>query len=118
MTMQVKLPEPVLTYVSAINSQDATALQSTFADDALVTDVGREIRGIVAIMDWANREIFGVNVNLEIMKSAEHGAETILTVKVDGTFDRTGLPDPLLMDQCFTIANEKIVSLTCRFAGE
>ena len=31
-------------------------------------------------------------------------------------FDRTGLPDPLLMDHCFTIAGDKISVLTCRLA--
>jgi len=33
--------------------------------------------------------------------------QTIVTVNIDGTFDRTGLPDPLLMDHCFTVVGAK-----------
>jgi len=52
------------------------------------------------------------------MRAVERDGETILTVKIDGAFDRTGLPDPLLMDHCFTVAGDKIKTLTCRLAGE
>jgi hypothetical protein len=70
--------------------------------------VGREICGIVEIKEWASQEIFAVNVTLDVMEVAERDGQTIVTVKIDGTFDRTGLPDPLLMDHCFTIAADKI----------
>jgi hypothetical protein len=39
-----------------------------------------------------------------------------MTVKIDGTFDRTGLPDPLLMDRCFTVVGDKSATLTCQLA--
>jgi ketosteroid isomerase-like protein len=115
---EMKLPRPVETYIRAVNASDANAFQSSFAHDAVVNDVGREIRGIAAITEWANHEIFAVNVTLEIIDVAEHDGQTIVTVKIDGTFDRTGLPDPLLMDHCFTIAGGEIAALTCRLAGE
>jgi hypothetical protein len=41
-----------------------------------------------------------------------------VTVKVDGTFDRTGLPNPLVMDPCVTVVGDRIASLTCRLAGD
>src|SRR2546428_12973001 len=84
----------------------------------VVKDVGREIRGIAAIKEWADREIFAVNVSLDVMEAVERDGQTIVTVKIDGTFDRTGLPDPLLMDHCFTVAGDKIAALTCRLARE
>ena len=90
----------------------------SFALNAVVKDVGREIRGIAAIKEWADREIFAVNVTLDAIKAVERGGQTIVTVKIGGTFDRTGLPDPLLMDHCFTVAGDKIAALTCRLAGE
>jgi hypothetical protein len=34
------------------------------------------------------------------------------------TSDRTGRPDPLPMDHCFTIAGDKISVLTCRLAAK
>jgi hypothetical protein len=42
---ETKLPKPVETYVRAINARDADAFPSSFAHDAVVKDVGREIRG-------------------------------------------------------------------------
>ena len=45
----MKLSKPIDTYVQAINAGDAAALQSSFADHAVVKDVGREFRGIAAI---------------------------------------------------------------------
>ena len=114
----MKLPKPIENYIRAINGRDAEAFLSSFASDALVRDVVREIRGIAAIKEWANNEIFAVNVTLEVMEAVERDGQTIVTVKIDGTFDRTGLPDPLLMDHCFTVSNDKIVALTCRLAGE
>ena len=116
--METKLPKPVETYIRAINAHDADAFQSSFAHDAVVSDVGREIRGIAAIKEWANNEIFAVNVTLDVLETVERDGQTIVTVKVDGTFDRTGLPDPLLMDHCFTVAGDKIKALTCKLAGE
>src|ERR1043166_9066154 len=104
MKKKMKSPKPVETYIRAVNARDADALQSSFAHDAVVKDVGREIRGLAAIKEWADHEIFAVNVTLEIMKVVEREGQTIVTVKIDGTFDRTGLPDPLVMDLCFTIA--------------
>jgi hypothetical protein len=47
-------------------------------------------------------------VTLDVIEVAEGAGQTIVTVKIDGTFDRTGLPDPLLMDHCFTLAADKI----------
>jgi hypothetical protein len=114
----MKLPKPVEAYIRAINAGDAAALQSSFAHDAVVKDVEREFRGITAIKEWANHEIFAVNVTLEVMEAVERDGQTIVTVKIDGTFDRTGLPDPLLMEHCFTVAGHKIAALTCRLAGE
>ena len=116
MKKEIKLPRPVETYIRAVNARDADALQSIFSHDAVVKDVGREFRGIAAIKEWADHEIFAVNVRLDVMEVIERDGQTIVTVKIDGTFDRTGLPDPLLMDHCFTIAGGKIVALTCRLA--
>jgi NAD(P)-dependent dehydrogenase (short-subunit alcohol dehydrogenase family) len=66
MKKEMKLPKAIETYVKAINAGDADGLQSSFAHDAVVKDVDREIRGIAAIKEWADREIFAVNVTLEV----------------------------------------------------
>jgi len=117
MKTRLQLPTAIESYLRGINGRDAAAFQSSFVDDAVVKDIGREIRGITAIADWARHEIFAVNVSLEPIKAAASDGETIVTVKVDGTFDRTGLPDPLVMEHCFTIVADRIASLTCRLAS-
>ena len=73
---------------------------------------------MAAIKEWSDREIFAVNVTLHVMEAVERDGQTIVTVKIDGKFDRTGLPDPLLMSHCFSVAGDKIAALTCRLAGE
>ena len=52
------------------------------------------------------------------MDTVEREGQTTVAVKIDGTFDRTGLPDRLLMNHCFRVAGDKIAALTCRLAGE
>lgn len=118
MNNKIKLPVPIETYVRAINAHDAAALLSAFASDAVVKDIGQVFQGIAAIREWANREIFAVNVTLDVIGAIERDGESIVTLKIDGTFDRTGLPDPLLMDHCFTVDSNKIKALSCRLTGE
>ena len=78
MKKEMKLPKPVETYIRAINAHDADALQSSFAADAVVKDAGREICGIVAIKEWANQEIFTVNVTLDVIEVAQRDGQTIV----------------------------------------
>ena len=39
---------------------------------------GREIRGIVAIRQWADQEIFAVNVPLDVMDVDKRDGQTII----------------------------------------
>ena len=82
-----------------------------------MNDVGREFRGHAAIKAWSDREIFDAKVTLEVMDAADHDGETVVTTKVDGNFDRTGLPDPVVINHHVTVEGDKIVGLTCRLAG-
>jgi ketosteroid isomerase-like protein len=116
--MTTKLPAPAAAYVRSINDHDAAAYMALFADGALVNDAGREFRGRAAIKAWSDREVFAPLVTLEVIDVAERGGETIVTTKVDGNFDRTGLPDPVIIDHHITAGAGKIVGLTCRLAGE
>lgn len=117
MQKEMNLPEPIGNYLRAIHAADADAFQACFAPEAVVRDIGREIRGREAIMEWARQEIFAVNVTLEVLGAVEAEGRVIVTVKVDGTFDRTGLPDPLVMEHRFTLAGDQITELACRLAA-
>src|SRR5438105_135619 len=116
--MKPKLPRIVDAYVRAINDHDAAAFITLFADDAVVDDIGREFRGTAAIKAWSDREIFDVQDTLEVNDLAKRDSEAIITAKVDGTFDRTGLPDPLILVHYLAVKDDKIVRLRCRLADE
>jgi hypothetical protein len=112
------LPPIVAAYVRSINDHDPAAFNALFAGSAVVNDVGREFRGVAAIKAWSDREIFDVQVTLEVLDVADRDGETVVTTKVDGNFDRTGLPDPVIINHHITAERGKIVRLTCRLAGE
>ena len=113
-----RIPQPIATFIRAVNEHDADAFLSSFNNDAVVTDVGREFRGVSAIKEWGDREIFDVNVTLDVIGVAECDGQTVVTVKVDGIFDKTGLPDPLLLKHHFTLNRGKIAAFSSRLAGE
>ena len=114
-TTQPNLPEPVATYLRAVNAGALEAFAASFADDAVVVDVNRELRGLDAITAWAGTDIFGADVHFDVLKVTERQGRTIVTVEIDGTFDRTGLPDPLVMDHEFELAEGKIAELRIGF---
>jgi len=116
--MTTRLPPLAESYVQATNSHDAAAFLGLFADNCLVDDNGREFRGLDAIREWSNREIFAAQVTLEVIRSVVRDSETVVTTKVDGNFDRTGLPNPVIIDHHIAAEGGKIIGLRCRLAGE
>lgn len=79
-----------------------------FAPGALVHDNQREFRGGAAIGRWIDEELIGANVTMQVREREQvHGVD-VVTAKIDGTFDKTGLPDPLLLTFYFTPAGDKI----------
>ena len=105
-------------YVQSINEHNRTAFNALFADGTVVNDAGREFRCRAAIKDWSDREIFDAQVTLEVLDVTDRDGETVITTKVDGNFDRTGLPDPVIINHHITAKGGKIVALTCRLAGQ
>src|SRR5262249_9020692 len=102
--------EPTATaYVRSINDHDAAAFIALFGDEAVVNDAGRQFRGRAAIKDWSDREIFAPRVTLEVVDVADRAGEIVVRTKVDGNFDRTGLPDPVVIDHHITAESGKIV---------
>jgi alkyl hydroperoxide reductase subunit AhpF len=105
----------IASYVNAVNSGSQEDFSSSFAADAVVVDVDRELRGIDAITAWAGTDIFGAEVRFDVLDVSERQGRTIVTVRVDGTFDRTGLPNPLVMKHEFGVAEGKIAVLRIGF---
>jgi ketosteroid isomerase-like protein len=76
-----ELPEAIAAYVKASNTADMVAYIATFEDDPLVNDIRREFWGKPAIKAWAEREIFGDNVAMEVLRAVEHYGDVILSAK-------------------------------------
>lgn len=116
--MTTQLPQPVAAYITATNHHDAAGFIACFQDDAVVNDAGREYRGRTAIQEWSSHEIMAPKVTLEVLAVADRDGEVIVTTKVDGNFDRTGLPNPLLINHHITVEDGKIVRVTCRLVDD
>jgi hypothetical protein len=110
------LPGPATGYVRMINGKDPAGFIALFAEDAIVDDAGRIIRGSAAIRAWATSDIFAANVTLDPLGASGNENDATITAKVDGTFDRTGLPDPLIMTFQIVAVRGEISKLTCRLA--
>ena len=109
--MSAKLPTAVAAYIQATNDHDRAAFLASFTDDALVNDIQREFWGEAAIGKWAEREILGAKVTMEVVRAVDHYGDLIVTAKLDGDYDKTGLPDPLLLTFYFTLRGDKITKL-------
>ena len=105
------LPPLVAAYVEATNSFDLERLLAAFADDALVNDQLRDYSGREAIREWAARDIIGQGLTMEVTSAIEHYGNFIVTANVNGTFDKRGLPDPLVLAFYFTLHGDQIVQL-------
>lgn len=57
------------------------------------------------------KEITGDNVTMEVREAIQHHDETIMRSIYDGTFDRTNLPDELILTDYVRVRDGKVVSL-------
>jgi ketosteroid isomerase-like protein len=105
------LPPLIAAFVEATNSFDVERLMVTFADDAIVNDQLRDYWGRVAIKDWAERDIIGEKLTIAVMKVVRHYDNFIVTANIDGSFDKRGLPDPLVVAFYFTPHHDLIIQL-------
>ncbi|MDB5582403.1 MAG: hypothetical protein JWR80_7579 [Bradyrhizobium sp.] len=86
--MPFPLPDPVADFISAANRLDLDALVGTFTHDALVNDKHRHFWGEDAIRRWAEAEMVGETVSIEVCETIEHYGDTIITARIGGGFDR------------------------------
>lgn len=108
---QIKLETVIAAHIAAINSFDVDATIDTFADDALVNDFSREFWGTDHIRAFIAKEFIGDRVTLEPIEVVDNAGMWCVRCRYDGDYDKTGLPDPLVMTNYFRLRNGKIVSL-------
>ena len=105
------LPPPVSAYIAATNQFDIEALMATFTADALVNDHRDEFASLDAIRDWAQREIIGDRVTMQVADATCRGNSVAVNAIIDGDFDKAGLPDPLVLTFYFSLSGGRIDQL-------
>jgi len=106
------LPAVIAEHIRAVNAFDTDAIVATFAADAYVNDNRREIWGVAAIRKFMDREFVGDSVTMQVREVLDHYGDIIVRARYDGTYDKTSLPDELVMSSYFAVRDGKIVSLT------
>ena len=110
-----ELPPVVAEHIDAVNAFDTERIMDTFAPDAYVNDNRREIWGTEPIRTFVSKEFVGDHVTMEVREVIDHYGDVIVRAKFDGTYDKTNLPDELVMTSYFAIRDGKITSLTVIF---
>ena len=105
----------VADHIKAVNALDTDAIVATFAEDAYVNDKHREFVGRDAIRRWVDKEMVGDNVTIDVREVLDHNGDTIVRGAYDGTFDRTNLPEEIVLSNYFSVRDGKIVSLIVIF---
>ena len=105
------MPPVVVEHIEAVNTFDTDRIVATFAPDAYVNDNRREIWGAGAIRKFMDKEIVGNQVTMEVREVIDHYGDIIVRTRWDGTYDKTGLPDVLVVTSYFAIRDGKITSL-------
>jgi hypothetical protein len=105
----------VAEHIAAVNARDTDAIMATFAPDAYVNDARREFAGTDAIRRWVAKEMVGDKVSIDVREVLDHHGDTIVRGAYDGTYDKTNLPDELVLSNYFSVRDGKIVSLVVVF---
>ena len=115
MATATELTGIVAEHIAAVNAFDVDRIVATFAPDAYVNDNRREIWGTEAIRAFVAKEFVGDRVTMEVREVVDHYGEIIVRARYDGTYDKTNLPEELVMTSYFGVCNGKITSLAVIF---
>lgn len=111
-TLDSSVPQPIREYFSAMNAFNSEGMIASFTHDGLVNDIQREFWGSDAIKRWADKESVGDHVvTTDFTEVKEHHGSWFISTAVNGEYDKTGLPDPLILTYYFTLDGDQISSL-------
>jgi len=110
-SITTELPPIVGEHIAAVNAFDTDRIVAPFAPDAYVNDNRREIWGAEAIRKFMDKEIVGNQVTMEVREVIDHYGDIIVRTRWDGTYDKTNLPDELVVTSYFATRDGKITSL-------
>ena len=92
-----EIPTPLKAFLNATERGDTDALFATLADDAVLTDMGRDHSG-EELRKWNDDLYIGSNVVVHPIHVEERDGETVLAVAVDGDYAAYGVTEPLQLD--------------------
>lgn len=104
------LPQPIKAFLQATASRDRAGVLSSFADDAVLIDMGKEHRG-EEIAHWVDNLYLGSNVRVHPLHHEERDGHTVLTVAVDGDYAALGVTEPFQLDWHIDLAGDRIARL-------
>jgi hypothetical protein len=112
--MTTALPDVIAEQIAALNASDLDTAVATFADDAFVT-TQFEAQGIEAVRALLAKEFIDDHVTMDVREVIDHHGDFIVRTKYEGTYDKTNLPDPLIMTNYYSLRDDKIVTLAVIF---
>ncbi|HEX6351355.1 nuclear transport factor 2 family protein [Actinophytocola sp.] len=71
-------------YVDAVNAGDLDKVVGSFTEDAVVVDVGREIKGADQIRRWADNEVIGGRLDVLSVSPMENGQDLLVNFAPTG----------------------------------
>ncbi|MFC0531542.1 nuclear transport factor 2 family protein [Phytohabitans kaempferiae] len=71
----VKIPEPVASFIDAVNRHDEDMFLDAFTADGVVDDWGRTFTGRDAMKRWSDKEFIGAKGTLTVEEVAVRGDE-------------------------------------------
>jgi hypothetical protein len=103
------MPAPVREFFEAMNCHDTAGMVALFPDDGLINDIQRDFWGPAAITRFLDREVSGDKVvATRVVESKAHHGDFIVSVEVDGEYDKTGLPEQLVLTFYFSLSGGQI----------
>lgn len=105
--MPLDLPPPIALYVSAVNRNAPQNVPDCFADDSLVRDEGKTMRGIAAIQKWMVETAAKYHHSMEPLSVTQEGQTTIVAIRMTGTFPGSPIEVPFK----FVLRRSKIAEL-------
>jgi len=108
--MTISLPAAIAAYFDANSRLDVDSMLAPFAEDALVTDEGRAIRGREAIRAWIVSASVGNKAVARPRSCVADGVDRIVTAEVAGEFRGS----PVTLGFRFALDGDRIVRLEIR----
>ena len=108
--MAARLATPIALYIAAENRGDAEAMAQCFAENAVVRDEGKTIKGLAAIKQWKAETKRKYQHSIEALASVQKDGKTIVTNRLTGNFPGS----PIELQFIFKLDGDKIASLEIR----